>query len=165
MTQVVLIAENVRSAHNVGSLLRTADGLGVSHVYLVGYTPHPPSAHDKRLPHEQARALSQISKTSLGSEKTVSWSHETEMESLLLRLKNEGYGLVGLEQTDKSVPLHEYKPPPKVSLVVGNEIEGISGQTLMLCDALLEIPMHGTKESFNVAIASAIALYSLRLRD
>lgn len=161
VVKVVLIADNIRSAHNVGSLLRTADGLGVSHVYLAGYTPYPPTADDKRLPHEQARALSQITKTSLGAEKTVDWSHETDIESLLHQLKKQGYSLAGLEQTDKSVSLHQYTVPAKIGLVVGNEIEGVSEAALKLCDAILEIPMRGAKESFNVVVAAAITLYCL----
>lgn len=164
MAKVVLIVENIRSAHNVGSLLRTADGLGVSHVYLVGYTPYPPSRDDNRLPHEQARALSQISKTSLGAENSVSWSHEKDTERLLRDLKGQGYCLTGLEQTDESVPLHEYTSPAKIGLVVGNEIEGVSLSTLKLCDTTLEIPMKGAKESLNVTVAGAIALYHLSLR-
>ncbi len=159
MNQIILIAHNVRSAHNVGSLLRTADGLGVDQVYLTGYTPYPKQKNDKRLPHLATRTDKQIAKTALGAEKTVSWQHSESVETAINSLRARGINIAALEQTPKSVKLADYNPPEKIAIIVGREVEGIEPEVLQLCDLILEIPMSGQKESFNVSIAAAIALY------
>jgi tRNA G18 (ribose-2'-O)-methylase SpoU len=163
MRDIVLIAHDVRSTHNVGSLLRTAEGLGVSHVYFTGYTPYPPlSAHDERLPHIAQKLGKQIQKTALGTEATVPWSPRNDISVLLEQLRTDGFRLVALEQDKRSVLLPEYSPPAKIALLIGREVEGIDPELLALTDDILEIPMFGSKESFNVVQAAAMTLYHLR---
>lgn len=161
--RVSLIVHDVRSALNVGSLLRTADGLGVGPVYLTGYTPYPRQPDDSRLPHIVEKVEHRIKKTALGAEKSVDWHKEDDINSLIKRLKAKGWQIVGLEQTPSSVSLIDFKPSAKVVLIVGSEVGGLAGELLASCDQLVEIPMRGSKESFNVAVAAAIALYHLSL--
>ncbi len=162
MSHLVLIAHNLRSAHNVGSLLRTAEGLGVEAVYLTGYTPYPEISDDTRLPHLAAKIDKQIAKTSLGAEKLIDWQHQEEIEPLIAKLKKQGFVIAALEQAPGSVKLPDYQAPDKIAIVVGREVEGIESETLKLCDETLEVPMSGKKESFNVVQAAAMALYHIR---
>jgi 23S rRNA (guanosine2251-2'-O)-methyltransferase len=162
MRSIVLIAHNLRSAHNVGSLLRTADGLAVNEVYLTGYTPYPIGAQDDRLPHLAQKTDRAISKTALGAEKTVAWSHNVEVPVVINALRNDGYQIIGLEQAPRAVPLPEFKSTAKVAIIVGREVEGIEPEVLEQCDQIVEIPMQGQKESLNVVQAAAMALYQLR---
>jgi 23S rRNA (guanosine2251-2'-O)-methyltransferase len=163
MRHLALIAHNLRSTHNVGSLLRTADGLGIQQVWLTGYTPYPSTPHDERLPHLAQKIDRQITKTALGAEKTVSWRHEVSLEIIIKDLKHEGFMITALEQASFSIPLTEFKPPEKLALIVGREVEGIEPEVLAMCDQVLEIPMLGSKESYNVVQAAAMALYQLRV--
>src|SRR3989344_847970 len=151
MRSIVLIVHNVRSAHNVGSILRTADGLGIEQVYLTGYTPYPPSPNDQRLPHQAQKADRQIRKTALGAEKTVPWKQTANVLALINDLKNSGYEITALEQTEKATALNRYKPAKNIALIVGSEIGGLQKRILDRADRHLEIPMHGKKESFNVS--------------
>ena len=162
MRQIILIANNLRSSHNVGSLLRTADGLGIQKVYLTGYTPYPICENDMRLPHLSKKIDSAISKIALGAEKYISWEHVEEVESVISNLQTEGYIILALEQTKTSIALNKYIPDEKIAIIVGREVEGIEPEVLNLCDAALEIPMLGRKESFNVVQAAAMALYHCR---
>lgn len=163
MTELVLIAHNLRSSHNVGSLFRTAEGLGVGKIYVSGYSPYPLSPHgDTRLPHEARRADARIAKTALGAEKLLAWEHIENIETTVAGLRKHGFVIAGLEQAPGSLALPEYKPPRKLALIVGRETEGLEPEILALCDLVLEIPMPGRKESFNVVQAAAIALYHLR---
>lgn len=162
MREIVLIVHDVRSCHNVGSLLRTADGLGVSTVYFSGYTPYPSAPNDSRLPHIQQKLSRQIHKTALGAEDSVKWEYSTDIGELITSLKAHGYTIAALEQADISITLHEYMAPDKVALLIGREVEGISEELLAICDDILEISMLGKKESFNVVQAAAMALYQLR---
>lgn len=157
----MLVIHNIRSAHNVGSLLRTADGLGVEKVLISGYSPYPKQASDNRLPHIAERVNFQIHKTALGAEDSVEWHRIDEPRTELDKFKQTGYALAALEQVSESTNLDDYQPPEKIVLVVGNEVKGIEADLLKLMDICLEIPMHGQKESFNVAVAGAIALYVL----
>jgi 23S rRNA (guanosine2251-2'-O)-methyltransferase len=161
MKELVLIAHNLRSAHNVGSLLRTADGLGMGKVWLTGYSPYPLRENDARLPHLAAKTDKQIAKTSLGAEKTIAWDQSDMIEPVLAGLKTAGFTIAALEQAPGSIALPEYKAPDKLALIVGREVEGIEPEVLELCDIVLEIAMRGKKESFNVAQATAMALYHL----
>lgn len=161
MLRLVLIVHDLRSAHNVGSLLRTAEGLGIEQVYLTGYTPYPTMPSDTRLPHEQRRVTSKIHKTALGAENTVAWTFETSLNSVIDSLKSDGWYLAALEQSTGSEVLHEFKRPEKTALIVGNEVKGLEPDIVAKCDTVLEIPMRGFKESFNVAAAAAMALYHL----
>lgn len=164
MTRIVLIAHNLRSSHNAGSLLRTAEGLGVEHVYLTGYTPYPVAVEDKRLPHVAIKIDKQIQKTALGAQHSQAWTQSDDIETVFAALKNDGFTLYALEQSEKSVPLPELTVPSQVALVVGREVEGIEPSVLAICDEILEIPMFGKKESFNVVQAAAMALYQCRFR-
>jgi tRNA G18 (ribose-2'-O)-methylase SpoU len=162
MVKLVLIAHNLRSAHNVGSLLRTAEGLGVQEVILTGYTPYPMAANDKRLPHLALKTDKQIAKTALGAEKLIAWQHVLDINAALAKLKRQGVMIVALEQAADSIKLPNFQPPDKLALIVGREVEGIEPEILAICDYTLEIPMFGHKESFNVAQAAAMALYHFR---
>lgn len=157
---LVLIVHDIRSCHNVGSLLRTAEGLGVTHVYLTGYTPYPQlDGNDPRLPHIARKITSQIHKTALGAEAMIRWNHTPEIEPLLANLQHDGYTIAALEQIPDAVPLPDYRPPAKLALLLGREVEGIDPVLLSRTDVVLEIPMAGHKESFNVVQAAAMALY------
>ncbi len=160
--QLVLIAHNLRSSHNVGSLLRTADGLGVSKVILSGYTPYPLTSSDSRLPHLARKIDGQIVKTALGAEKLVTWEHQETIGPVISSLKAEGYKVYGLEQTADAIQLPEFSAPARLALIVGREVEGLEPEILDLCDGAVEIPMLGKKESFNVVQAAAMALYHCR---
>lgn len=162
MTDIRVIAHDIRSTHNVGSLLRTCEGLGIEHVYFTGYTPYPAAPHDDRLPHISQKLTRQINKTALGAEAMVPWTHEVDVAACIAALKADGYTIVALEQVDGSVPLPDYAPPQKVAVLLGREVEGIASDILELCDSYIEIPMFGKKESFNVVQAAAMTLYKLR---
>ncbi len=163
MREIVLIAHNIRSTHNVGSLLRTADGLGVSRVILSGYTPFP-RLHlgEPRLPHLADKISRQINKTALGAENFVPWQHTEDIEQAFTKLRADGFTIVAVEQSANSIKLPDYQPPAKLALLVGREVEGVEPEVLAACDLALEIPMFGQKESFNVVQAAAIALYHCR---
>lgn len=162
MSKIVVIAHNLRSAHNVGSLLRTADGMGVDKVYFTGYTPYPLSEDDGRLPHIAAKIDKQINKTALGAQNFVDWQRQIDVAKLLSDLKREGFTVAALEQTPRSIKLSKFEPPAKVAVILGREVEGIEPEVLELADVALEIPMLGHKESLNVVQAAAIAFYHLR---
>lgn len=163
MRKIVLIIHDVRSTHNVGSLLRTADGFGIAHVYFTGYSPYPKLPKgDVRLPHMAQKLERQISKTALGAEHTVPWSQTDDLPGLLRALKIEGYRLTALEQDRRAVMLPDYESPEKIALLIGREVEGIEETLLQSVDDIIEIPMFGKKESFNVAQATAATLYHLR---
>ncbi len=166
MREIVLLVHDVRSTHNVGSLLRTAEGLGVSHVYFSGYTPFPQlDANDPRLPHLAAKIDAQIHKTALDAEELVPWSVDSDVVGRIRQLKADGYVVVALEQAPNSVELPSYQPPEKVAILLGREVEGIEPELLQLCDTTLEIPMFGRKESFNVVQAAAMVLYACRFAE
>jgi 23S rRNA (guanosine2251-2'-O)-methyltransferase len=162
MRSIVLIAHNLRSCRNVGSLLRTADGLGVSKVYLTGYTPYPAAPNDTRLPHLAQKISRQIHKTALGAEDFVACLHCEDIEDAFTELKTAGFTITALEQAKNSIKLPDFKPPQKIALLVGREVEGVEPEILAACDVILEIPMFGKKESFNVASTTAMALYHCR---
>jgi tRNA G18 (ribose-2'-O)-methylase SpoU len=157
MPEIVLIVHNIRSIHNVGSIFRTAEGFGISKIYLSGYTPSP----DSGLPHVRAKIAEQLHKTALGAEDLIKFSYHKNINALIDTLKKSGYQLVGLEQDERAIKLPNYKPTGKVALLLGEEVHGITQQLRDLCDELIEIPMNGQKESFNVAVATGIALYHL----
>lgn len=164
MRDIVLIAHNLRSTHNVGSLLRTAEGLG-ARVILTGYTPYPRLAADERLPHLANKIDKQIAKTALGAEKTADWEHAEDIEAVIASLRAEGYQIMGLEQAPRSLALPDFVPPARLAIVVGREVEGLEPEILALCDAVVEIPMLGKKESYNVVQAAAMALYHCRFHQ
>jgi 23S rRNA (guanosine2251-2'-O)-methyltransferase len=159
---LILIMHNVRSALNVGSMLRSSDGLGVDKVFMTGYTPYPKQVSDSRLPHLASKVDSQIHKTALGAEKTVDWQLEPDINFLIEQLGRDGYKICALEQTPGSIALPDFKSPDKVVLIVGREVEGLEEQVIQAADFCVVIPMLGQKESFNVSVAAAIALYHCR---
>lgn len=161
MPKIIIIAHNIRSTHNVGAIFRTAEGFGVNKIILSGYTPYPTIKNDSRLPHISSKLTNQIHKTALGAELTVPF------EALPLppidNLKQSGYKIVGLEQAEDSIKMPDYKAPEKIALIIGEEVDGISTELLAQCDNIIEIPMFGEKESFNVSVATGIALYQIAL--
>jgi 23S rRNA (guanosine2251-2'-O)-methyltransferase len=162
MRSIILIAHDIRSTHNVGSLLRTAEGLGVSRVIFSGYTPYPATANDPRLPHLAQKIHAQIKKTALDAETLVPWEQCPDIVRTLTELKADGYTLVALEQAADSVKLPDFSPPEKIAILLGREVEGIDQELLKHCDVTVEIPMFGKKESFNVVQAAAMVLYHCR---
>ncbi len=167
MPKLSLIVHNVRSTHNVGSMLRTADGLGVDHVYLTGYTPYPLHPRDTRLPHQAKKINDAIHKTALGAEVSVSWSQHANIELLIEDLRRQHITVLALEQADTSVELQTYisnTPPMNTAILVGNEVTGIDRDLLNLVDTVVEIEMRGQKESFNVSVAAAVVMYQFSVR-
>jgi 23S rRNA (guanosine2251-2'-O)-methyltransferase len=162
MTRLALVIHNVRSAHNVGSLLRSADGFGVEKVYLTGYTPYPQLKYDDRLPHMRQKISKQIKKTALGAERSLNLIHEADIDRCLVELSAGGFMIVALEQTPRAKNLHEFKTTKDVALILGNEVSGLESDILKAVPDHIKIPMLGQKESLNVSIAGAIALYHLR---
>jgi 23S rRNA (guanosine2251-2'-O)-methyltransferase len=162
MRDIILIAHNLRSTHNVGSLLRTAEGLGASKMIISGYSPRPGHANDTRLPHEAIKLTKQINKTALGAQDMLPWAYHRDLLPVLAKLKKDGYAIAAIEQAHDARELHKYHPPKKIVLIVGREVEGIEPEIIAACDTVLEIPMYGKKESYNVAQAAAMALYHCR---
>lgn len=153
-SEKILIIDNVRSAHNVGSMFRTSDGAGVTRIVLVGYTPAPIDRF--------GRAQAEIVKTSLGASSMIPWEQQGTGAEILIRiteLKAEGFTIVSLEQTPSSVSLYDFVVPKKVAYIVGNEIDGVSAELLQVSDAVVDIPMAGEKESLNVGVATGIVLF------
>jgi tRNA G18 (ribose-2'-O)-methylase SpoU len=146
---VQVVLDNIRSAYNVGSIFRTSDGAMIEKLNLCGYTPFPPQK--------------EVLKTALGSHESVSWEHSDSPVELLQDLKNKGYKICSLEQTDSSVPYYELNENDfPLCLVVGNEITGVAQELIDLSDIAIEIPQYGIKQSLNVAVAYGIAIFELR---
>lgn len=156
--KLCLVAVDIRSAHNVGSMFRTCDGFGAE-IFLVGLSPRPEHDNDNRLPHISKRANREIAKTALGAQKTVKFRYTKTFEECCRVLREEGYSIIAIEQTTISKSIDSLKVTKDTALVVGREVEGLSSVEISLCDEVYEIPMVGSKESFNVAVACGIALY------
>src|SRR3989344_9552691 len=152
MEQAVLL-HNIRSTHNVGSILRTADGAGVSKIYLTGYTPTPLDRF--------GRIRKDIAKTARGAEKFVFWEYKKNLVILLNKLKREKYLIIGIEQTKNSLDYKKIKLGKKNAFIVGAEVVGIHKNVLRKCDIIAEIPMRGKKESLNVSVACGVALFRI----
>lgn len=159
MPEIIVIAHNIRSTHNVGAIFRTAEGFGVQRIILSGYTPYPTLAKDTRLPHISEKLTKQIHKTALGAESLVPFEYYEDAP--LTQLKDAGYRLVALEQSSTSIMLQDYRAPEKIALLLGEEVHGITEELLQQCQDTIEIPMVGQKESFNVSVAAGIAMYAL----
>lgn len=171
MFETAVVLHNIRSLHNVGSIFRTADAAGVSKVYLCGITPEP----FDRL----GRPRSDLAKVALGAEEWMPWEHCASAARCLDKLKNSGWKIFAVEQSDKSVPYSEakrgLKRGSKVALVMGDEVRGLPPSILARADKILEIPMRGAmirqahhprhshrgKESLNVSVAFGIAVFGL----
>jgi len=150
----ILILHNVRSAHNVGSIFRTADAAGVTKIYLTGYTPTPTD----RL----GRKQNNIAKTALGAEKTISWEYSTSTKPIIAKLKKDGFIILGVEQSLQSCDYKSVSKKGSLALVFGNEVRGLSKALLQRLDGCIFIPMLGTKESLNVSVAVGIVLFRVR---
>jgi len=151
--EIYLILHNIRSLYNVGSIFRTADARGVKKIYLIGYTPAPIDRFGK--------IRAEIHKTALGAENTVNWESYRNISTLLKKLRKEKIFLVAVEQNKKAINHKSLKARFPVALIFGNEVAGISQKILKKCDKIVEIPMHGKKESLNVSVAAGIILFSI----
>lgn len=148
---LVLVLDNIRSAHNVGSAFRTADSFKVDKVYLCGICAVPPSA--------------EIHKSALGAEDSVSWEHSSDTMDVVRRLKSEGYTIVSAEQAVDSVMLDAFVPSAekKYAVIFGNEVAGVAQNVVDASDIVLEIPQYGTKHSLNVSVSIGVILWHFRL--
>jgi 23S rRNA (guanosine2251-2'-O)-methyltransferase len=149
--ETVVILHNIRSAHNVGAIMRTAEGAGVAMVYMTGYTPTPIDRFGKR--------NMDLAKTALGAEESLQWQRRAMLRTVIHALKKRGVRVVGVEQADTAIPIAKYARPVQVAYVFGNEVSGLTEREMGLCDELIELPMLGAKESLNVSAAAAIVLY------
>jgi len=145
---IVVVMDNVRSMHNVGSVFRTCDAFRISKLFLCGITPTPPQR--------------EIHKTALGAEESVTWEYYKESAELVRKLKAENYCIISLEQTENSVLLPNFSLPTNpIALILGHEVEGVAQEIIQISDICLEIPQFGTKHSLNVSVAAGVALYQL----
>jgi 23S rRNA (guanosine2251-2'-O)-methyltransferase len=165
MNKLCIVAVDIRSTHNIGSILRTADGFDAD-VILCGISPRPKNLNNEdRLPHVIEKTHSAISKTALGAENNVNTKYFSTVDIAVEYLKNKGFSIYAIEQSKTSKPITELRTVTKTAILVGPEVNGLDNYILKVCDATYEIPMLGQKESFNVAVASGIALYQARLED
>ena len=148
-TPVVVVLDNIRSMHNVGSVFRTADAFLLEGIFLCGYTPQPPHRD--------------IHKTALGATETVHWKYFGDTVTAVRTLKDEGYAVYAVEQVENSVPLQEFaaQHSGKLAVIFGNEVSGVGEEALKLCDGSVEIPQWGMKHSLNISIAAGIVLWEL----
>jgi|SRR6185437_10299742 len=151
--QLVCVLHNIRSVHNVGSIFRTADAAGVSKIILTGYTPTPLDRF--------GRERKDLAKVALGAEKTMPWAYIKNPPAAIKKLQEEGFDVIALEQDPRAENIFAFIPKHNIALVLGNEVRGVSNALLAKCDHIVEIPMHGKKESLNVAVAAGVALFTL----
>lgn len=152
--RIVVILHNVRSVHNVGAMFRTADAAGVERVFLSGYTPAPIDRF--------GRERRDMAKAALGAERSVPWEHRASAAEIIDRLRSEGWRVVGVEQDARAIDYRTAEPREKIAFVFGNEVRGLSRQLRDRCDELVEIPMHGVKESLNVSVTVGVILFDAR---
>ena len=150
--KMAVLIDNIRSTHNIGSIFRTADGVGIRHLYLCGLTPNPDNNPA-------------ITKTALGAEKTVPWSYHPNAWQLAHTLKEQGHCLIALERTPASVPLLQFDlaqlEDRSFVMIIGNERAGVDPQILEICNHIVSLPMRGDKGSLNVSVAFGVAAYWL----
>ena len=146
-TPLIVVLDNVRSLHNIGSVFRTSDAFLLESIYLCGITATPPNA--------------EIHKTALGAEFTMNWIHFENTEEAINKLKKEDYTIFAIEQVERSISLPDLKLPKgrKFAIVLGNEVKGIEQKIVDMCDATVEIPQFGTKHSLNVSVATGIVIW------
>ena len=146
---VIVLLDNVRSLHNVGSVFRTCDAMAVEKLYLCGITAKPPHR--------------EIQKTAIGATESVNWEYMDDAISIIHRYKKEGYTIISVEQTSNSKALGNYNwKNEKVLLIFGNEVDGVQQKIIDLSDISLEIPQWGTKHSFNITVSAGIVLWDLK---
>lgn len=163
MPEITLVLHNIRSTYNVGAIFRSAEGFAVHDIVISGYTPYPQLSRDSRLPHISAKLTAQIHKTALGAENMIPFQYYRSLDDwIAINKETIKLPLIALEQAANSVNLGDFQPPKSFALLLGEEVHGISEQYLRVVDQIIEIPMHGQKESFNVAVATGIALYALQ---
>lgn len=154
---MIIILDNMRSIHNVGSIFRTADAAGIEKIYLCGITPAPIDRF--------GRNNTQLTKVSLGAEHSVPWEKVVSTASLIAKLKKVGFSIIAVEQDAKSIPYRTLRINKKMrarcALIMGNEVKGIFSSLLKKCDTIIEIPMHGKKESLNVGVSFGIVVFHL----
>ena len=147
-TPIVVVLDNVRSALNVGSSFRTSDAFRIEKIYLCGITAKPPNK--------------EIRKSALGATESVKWEKVEETESIIKKLKSEGYHICAIEQTENSIMLNNFIPPKKPIVVVfGHEVNGIQQSVVDLCNQSIEIPQIGTKHSLNISVSIGIVIWDL----
>ncbi|CAN5881958.1 RNA methyltransferase [soil metagenome] len=148
-TPVIAVIENIRSAYNVGSLFRTADAFLLESIYIIGYTAQPP--------HKE------IKKTALGAEDSVEWSYFSNATEAIIHLKEKGYKVYAVEQVQNSLSLEKanFDPNEKIAVIFGNEVNGVEQETILQCDACIEIPQLGMKHSLNIATAAGVVLWEI----
>jgi tRNA G18 (ribose-2'-O)-methylase SpoU len=151
--EISVLLHNIRSVHNVGSIFRTCDALGVSKIYISGYTPSPADRF--------GRARKDIAKVALGAEKNVAWQQIKNPKKLLTELGERGTKIIASEQDSNSVDYKKIKITGDTVFIVGNEVDGIEKNILSLADVIAEIPMEGKKESLNVSVAFGVALFRM----
>ena len=147
---LVVVMDNIRSMHNVGSVFRTADAFLISGICLCGFTPQPPHRD--------------IQKTALGATESVDWVYYENTFDAVTALKEQGYKVFAIEQTQGSISLENFKTylsNEPVAFVFGNEVEGVSDEVLAICDGAVEIPQYGMKHSLNISVAAAIVLWEM----
>lgn len=146
---VIIVLENIRSMHNVGSVFRTADAFLIEAIYICGYTAQPPRK--------------EIDKTALGATETVDWKYFSSSKEALEELKKNNYKIFAIEQVDKSISLEKFNELniDKLALIFGNEVSGVESETISLCDGSIEIPQFGMKHSLNISVAAGIVLWEI----
>ncbi len=149
----ILILPNIRSALNVGAIFRTADAVGISKIYLSGYTPRPTDMFN--------RIQKDIAKSALGAEIWIPWEYRKTLIPLIRNLKKNDFTIIALEQDRKSIDYRKLKVPKKIAIILGSEIGGLNKKILNECDHIINIPMYGKKESLNVSVACGIALFKI----
>ena len=149
--EIIVLLHNIRSAHNVGSIFRTADAAGVAKIILTGYTPRPLD--------QFKRPQKDIAKTALGAELSVPWEYAKIPQALIKKLRAQGWSIIGVEQDARAKDYRKLLPLKRV-YIFGNEVRGISAPMCALCDELIEIPMRGKKESLNVSVAAGVVLFA-----
>lgn len=144
---LVVILDNVRSMHNIGSIFRTSDGFAIEKLYLCGITAQPPHR--------------EIEKTALGATQSIEWAYSADVCDAIKELKNDGYTIIAIEQAENSTMLNNYDPDKslKYALIFGNEVNGVSDEAMNLIDTCIEIPQFGTKHSFNIVVSAGIVLW------
>ena len=146
---IIIVLDNVRSAHNVGSIFRTSDAFLIEKIMLCGICPIPPK--------------NEIRKTALGATESVDWEYFNDSTDCIKELKEKGYTIISIEQADNATNLNNYsiEKSQKIALVFGNEVNGVSDEIIQQSDDVVEIPQHGTKHSFNVSVSVGIVLWDL----
>jgi tRNA G18 (ribose-2'-O)-methylase SpoU len=146
-----IILHNIRSAYNVGAIFRTADGVGVTKIFICGYTPAPVDRF--------GRVVAEIQKTSLGASDHVPWEYHSTPVDVIEQLKQANVQIVAVEQTPRSSGLFSTAFTEQVAFIFGNEITGVDETILQIADVFVEVPMYGHKESLNVSVCAGVVLY------